>query len=1023
MPVRFAHVCFVVWMVALTALFYALPQWSMVTWAAIGLSGAAAVLVGIRLHRPSPRLPWFLLSGMLVSFTAGDTTYNILTEYLHQDDPFPSFADGFYLAVYPMLAAALLMLIRARSGARNRAALLDALLPTAGLGLLSWVFLIAPYVRDSGLLLGEKLTSIAYPLGDVLALAMMLRLLTAPGRKPVAVTILSVGVTGLLITDVLYGLRQLAGTWEVGGPTDSGWVFFYTAIGVSALHPSMARLTTSTDAGPARSGPGGRRILLMSLAALIAPAVLLLEYLRGGVLDAPVIAASCALIVILVMVRVSDLLTTQNLAGARERALRQAGARLVAASSEGDAAEALRRAVADLMPDGVRYKLHLGGDEVPAGALAGLPETDYRATLVDVAGLPDAVAAGLAGFRTALFTAVVAATPTPGGLLRRRSAYLAAAPATLQELRPSFDALMAQAAMAIERINLTVEVNRRSSEDYFRTLIRSASDVILILDENENIRYASPSATTVFGWPDLVNASLSTLIAGTHHAALHDLLGGIRTGQGPSEGVDLTAVRADGQALQVECAGRDLRDDPTVAGLVLTIRDVTERRQLENDLAYQAFHDGLTGLANRVLFQNRLDHAARLARGDAGTIGVLFIDLDDFKEVNDTLGHAAGDQLLIAVGQRIAHTVGPLDTAARMGGDEFAIVVPDAQSPEAVDELAARVVAALAVPVEVSDGAGGTHIVSAAGSVGVATSQEAAGTAELQRQADLALYVAKGDGKNTWQRYQSGLHAAVVERLELRSALSEAITQDQFMLQFQPIVDLPTEATVGVEALVRWHHPTRGMLGPNHFIDVAEESGAIVEIGGWVLREALRTLVGWRLTTPDSTLRYVSVNVSARQFRTPGFVDQVRAALADTGAPPQALLLEITESLLLRDADTVAADLQALRELGVRIAIDDFGTGYSSLSYLRHMPVDVLKIDKSFIDEILHSAEQLALVEAIVNLARTLRLAVVAEGVEHPAHRFKLMELGCPYGQGYLFSKPVSAAEIAHAMAVPVPVP
>jgi diguanylate cyclase (GGDEF)-like protein/PAS domain S-box-containing protein len=589
----------------------------------------------------------------------------------------------------------------------------------------------------------------------------------------------------------------------------------------------------------------------------------------------------------------------------------------------------------------------------------------------------------------------------------------------LQELRPSFDALMAQAAMAIERITLSFEVNRRSSEDYFRTLIRSASDVILILDDNETIRYASPSATTVFGWADLVNAPLSALIAGSHHAALHDLLAGIRTGRGPSDGVDLTAVRADGHALQVECAGRDLRDDPTVAGLVLTIRDVTVRRQLENDLAYQAFHDGLTGLANRVLFQNRLEHAARLAQGDGATVGVLFVDLDDFKEVNDTLGHAAGDQLLIAVGQRIAHTVGSLDTAARMGGDEFAIVVSDAQSPEAVDELAGRIVAALAVPVELSDGAGGTHIVSAAASVGVATSQEAAGTAELQRQADLALYVAKGDGKNTWQRYQSGLHAAVVERLELRSALIEAIAQDQFVLRFQPIVDLPTEAVVGVEALVRWHHPTRGLLGPDQFIDVAEESGAIVEIGGWVLREALRRFMGWRMSTPDSSLRYVSVNVSARQFRTPGFVDQVRAALADTGAPPQALLLEITESLLLRDADTVAADLRALRELGVRIAIDDFGTGYSSLSYLRHMPVDVLKIDKSFIDEILHSGEQLALVEAIVNLARTLRLAVVAEGVEHPAHRLQLMKLGCPYGQGYLFSKPVSAAEIARA-ATPV---
>jgi EAL domain-containing protein (putative c-di-GMP-specific phosphodiesterase class I) len=299
----------------------------------------------------------------------------------------------------------------------------------------------------------------------------------------------------------------------------------------------------------------------------------------------------------------------------------------------------------------------------------------------------------------------------------------------------------------------------------------------------------------------------------------------------------------------------------------------------------------------------------------------------------------------------------------------------------------------------------------------VATNEEASGITELQRQADLALYVAKADGKNHWQRYQSGLHAAVVERLELRSALNEAVAREELVAHFQPIVDLPTDVVVGVEALVRWQHPTRGLLGPNEFIQHAEENGAIVGIGAWVLREALRSFMEWRMAAPASGLRYVSVNVSARQFRTPGFVDEVRDALADTGAPPQALLLEITESLVLRDADKVWADLQVLRELGVRIAIDDFGTGYSSLSYLRQMPVDVLKIDKSFIDDILRSEEQTALVEAIISLARTLKLAVVAEGIENAAHRRQLIQMGCPYGQGYLFSKPVSASEVMHWLA------
>jgi EAL domain-containing protein (putative c-di-GMP-specific phosphodiesterase class I) len=252
----------------------------------------------------------------------------------------------------------------------------------------------------------------------------------------------------------------------------------------------------------------------------------------------------------------------------------------------------------------------------------------------------------------------------------------------------------------------------------------------------------------------------------------------------------------------------------------------------------------------------------------------------------------------------------------------------------------------------------------------------------------------------------------MVQRLETRAALHEAIESEQFALMYQPIVDLHTGRVAGVESLVRWRHPTRGLLAPYHFIEVAEESGTIVAIGGWVLRQALAQFAGWRHANPALTLRYMSVNVSARQFRTPGFVDQVRAAIADTGADPSWLLLEITESLVLRDADQVWEDLRSLRGMGVRIAIDDFGTGYSSLSYLRQMPVDVLKLDKSFIDDILTSEQQHIMVDTIVTLARNLDLAVVAEGIEDAGQRAALAAMGCPYGQGYLFAKPVWPAEV-----------
>jgi diguanylate cyclase (GGDEF)-like protein/PAS domain S-box-containing protein len=578
-------------------------------------------------------------------------------------------------------------------------------------------------------------------------------------------------------------------------------------------------------------------------------------------------------------------------------------------------------------------------------------------------------------------------------------------------LEQSFQALMAQAIMAVERIVLTDEVNRRSSEDYFRALIQSASDVIMIVGDDDSIRYASPSALPVFGRTDLVGTSLYRMIAGTDHGDLTHLLDEVRGGRGSRDGVDLTAISGDDLLLQVEVTCRDLRDEPAVAGLVVTIRDVTERRRLEDDLAHQAYHDALTGLANRTLFQKRLEQAAVVAASTRTQVAVLFVDLDDFKEVNDSLGHAAGDQLLITVGRRIAEIAGPLNVVARTGGDEFAVLVEQVLDPAEPELIAERIVGALTEPFEVSDGTGGSHMVGGAASVGIATSGAADGISELLRRADVAMYVAKTDGKSTWQPYRDELHDAMMHRLEMRSALNEAVPGNQMRLRFQPIVDLPTGDVVGLEALVRWQHPHRGLLGPNEFIELSEENGAVVAIGGWVLREALHTFAGWRRSMAGNHLRYISVNVSARQFRTPGFVDQVREVLAETGAEPGWLLLEITESLVLHDADQVWQDLRELRAMGVRIAIDDFGTGYSSLSYLSQMPVDVLKIDKSFIDDILDSAQQMALVETIVSLARTLDLAVVAEGIELDGHRDALVAMGCPYGQGYLFSKPVTPDE------------
>ncbi|MEU8610726.1 EAL domain-containing protein, partial [Actinoplanes sp. NPDC048791] len=397
-------------------------------------------------------------------------------------------------------------------------------------------------------------------------------------------------------------------------------------------------------------------------------------------------------------------------------------------------------------------------------------------------------------------------------------------------------------------------------------------------------------------------------------------------------------------------------------------------------------------------------------------VGVLFIDLDDFKVVNDTLGHATGDQLLIAVAGRIAGALRADDTAARLGGDEFAALVENVQDPGAVEETATRILAALSEPIIVDGGS-----LQAVASIGITTTPEADTADALLRQADLALYVAKGAGKNQWRRYQSHLHSAMVERLELRSALDHAVNEGHFLLQFQPIVDLATDEAVGFEALVRWHHPQRGIIAPDEFIEVAEESGLIVPMGRWVLDQALHTVAQWRRILPRARQPYVSVNVSVRQFRQSGFVEQVKASLEYAGVPARALMLEITETLLMGDDEQIWADLAVLQELGVRIAIDDFGTGYSSLGYLRQRPIDVLKIDKTFIDDMVGSEQQLALVAGIVSLARTLNLTVVAEGIEDATHRLILAQLGCPLGQGYYYSAPLDATEALAWLRNPLP--
>jgi diguanylate cyclase (GGDEF)-like protein/PAS domain S-box-containing protein len=737
--------------------------------------------------------------------------------------------------------------------------------------------------------------------------------------------------------------------------------------------------------------------------------------------DLPVIAGLSGATFVLVLARMAGIMASHRLAIARERGLREASAALVSAADADEVGDAVRTAVAQLLPADVPNRVVLAmaitqPEQPPSGDAARQAATDRAggttARLVHTRELDWVTAVRLSQFNMVLRCPLVLRDRPNGdplvGVLTVGGPTWA-----LLGLRQSLEVLATQVALALERIALSEEVTRRNSETYFRTLVLNTSDVILIVDEENRIRYASPSAGPVLG-DDPVGARVEDVVHSVDQRRLTELLAAVRSGDGPAEGLDFRGPDRRRTEVTLELHCRDLRAEQTVAGLVITMRDVTDRRRLERELTHQAFHDSLTGLANRVLYADRLEHA--LARGarDGSVVGVLFIDLDDFKIVNDTLGHAVGDQLLIAVAERISGALRADDTAARLGGDEFAALIENIHDPAAVEETAGRILAALAEPV-IIDG----ETLYAVASIGITTTPEASTAAELLRQADLALYVAKGAGKNQWRRYQSHLHGAMVERLELRSALDHAINEGHFLLQYQPIMDLATDTAVGFEALVRWHHPTRGVIAPDQFIEVAEESGLIVPMGRWVLDQALHTAAQWHRMLPRTQRPYVSVNVSVRQFRQTGFVDQVRAALDYAGVPPEALMLEITETLLMGDEEEIWADLAVLQELGVRIAIDDFGTGYSSLGYLRQRPIDVLKIDKTFIDDMVDNAQQHALVSGIISLAHTLNLTVVAEGIETHRHREMLARLGCPLGQGYLYSSPMGSTEALTWMATP----
>ena len=566
-------------------------------------------------------------------------------------------------------------------------------------------------------------------------------------------------------------------------------------------------------------------------------------------------------------------------------------------------------------------------------------------------------------------------------------------------------------------VERTDELRRR--EEQFRSLVAHSSDVVTVVDGSGSITYQSLSVMRLLGYGhnQLIGLGIDRFIHEEDRTRLLTVIHPQSIAAGDSVTVELRLVRADGTWARTETTISNLLQNPAVQGMVLTSRDIGDRKELEDQLRHRAFHDTLTGLGNRALFRDRLEHAVTRVRRYGGDLGVLFVDLDGFKTVNDTLGHDAGDRLLKEVSDRLQECVRTSDTVARMGGDEFAVLLEQAGDAKAAQLVASRILAALQLPIELEGG-----VQTRAGcSIGIATTRpgDVPSAESLLRDADLAMYRAKAQGKGRAEQFEEGLREAALRRVTIEQELRRAINEGELVLHYQPVVALPSGRISGCEALVRWNHPERGLVPPGEFIPIAEESDLVVELGRWALFQACKDIKALQELTPHAADMWVSVNVATRQLLRPGLLQSTRAALTNSGLDPKHLVLEITEGALLNDPKASAAALTELKSLGVSIAIDDFGTGYSSLSRLRSFPVDKLKIDRSFISEIRSPTDEAPIVAAVMAMAHGLGLTAVAEGVETLAQLACLHAYQCEEVQGFLLARPMAADALTEIVSSP----